>query len=90
MAQTATLFNLTIQLSDIDRGVYQPLDLRVARQPSETAEFMLARVLAYCLEYQEGIVLTEGVAAVDEPAVLVRDLTGLVTAWIDPGSQRGL
>lgn len=86
MAQTATLFTLGIQLSDVDRGVYEQLDLRVARQPSETAEFMLARVLAYCLEYREGIVLTEGVAAVDEPAVLVRDLTGRVTAWIEVGA----
>lgn len=86
MALTATLFNLSIQLSDIDRNVYQTLELRIARQPSETAEFMLTRVLAYCLEYQDGIVLTEGVAAVDEPAVLVRDLTGRVTAWIEVGA----
>lgn len=86
MALTATLFNLSIQLSDIDRGVYETLELRIARQPSETAEFMLTRVLAYCLEYQEGIALTEGVAAVDEPAVLVRDLTGRITAWIEVGA----
>jgi uncharacterized protein YaeQ len=86
MALTATLYTLTIQLADIDRGVYENFELRVARQPSETAEYMLARVLAYCLEYQEGIALTEGVAAVDEPAVLVRDLTGRITAWIEIGA----
>lgn len=86
MAQTATLYNFTIQLADMDRGVYENFELRVARQPSETAEYMLTRVLAYCLEYQEGIVLTEGVAAVDEPAVLVRDLTGRITAWIEVGA----
>lgn len=85
MAQTATVHTLSIQLSDIDRGVYESFDLRVARQPSETAEFMLTRVLAYGLEYGEGVVLTEGVAAVDEPAVLGRDLTGRVTAWIEVG-----
>ena len=85
MAQTATVHTLSLQISDIDRGVYESFDLRVARQPSETAEFMLARVLAYALEFQEGVVLTEGVAAVDEPAVLVRDLTGRVTAWIEVG-----
>ncbi|WP_028008034.1 YaeQ family protein [Solimonas flava] len=86
MAQTATLYHFTIQLADVDRGVYADFELRVARQPSETAEFMLARVLAYCLEYQDGIALTEGVAAVDEPALLVRDLTGRVTAWIEIGA----
>jgi uncharacterized protein YaeQ len=86
MALTATLYTFTIQLADIDRGVYENFELRVARQPSETAEYMLARVLAYCLEYQEGITLTEGVAAVDEPALLVRDLTGRITAWIEIGA----
>ncbi|AXQ28680.1 hypothetical protein D0B54_08305 [Solimonas sp. K1W22B-7] len=86
MAQTATLHHFAIQLADMDRGVYENFELRVARQPSETAEFMLTRVLAYCLEYQEGIVLTEGIAAVDEPAVVVRDLTGRTTAWIEVGA----
>jgi uncharacterized protein YaeQ len=85
MAQTATIYTLTVDLNDMDRGVYETLDLRVARHPSETAEYMLVRVLAYCLEYQEGIALTEGVSSGDEPALLVRDLTGRVTAWIEVG-----
>lgn len=86
MALTATLHTFTLQLADMDRGVYADFELRVAQQPSETAEFMLVRLLAYCLEYAEGIALTEGVAAVDEPAVLVRDLTGRITAWIEVGA----
>lgn len=86
MALTATLYNFTVQLADMDRGVYADFTLRVAQQPSETVEFMLVRVLAYCLEYTDGIMLTEGVAAVDEPAVLVRDLTGRITAWIEVGA----
>ena len=86
MALTATLHHFSVQLANIDRGVYETLELRVARQPSETAEYMLSRLLAYCLEYQDGIAFTEGVAAVDEPAVLVRDLTGRITAWIEVGA----
>jgi uncharacterized protein YaeQ len=85
VALTATIYQFGIELADIDRGVYETLDLRVARQPSETVEYMLTRVLAYCLEYEDGIALTEGVAAGDEPAVIVRDLTGRVTAWIEVG-----
>ena len=86
MALTATLHHFSVQLANIDKGVYETLELRVARQPSETAEYMLSRLLAYCLEFQEGIAFTEGVAAVDEPAVLVRDLTGRITAWIEVGA----
>jgi uncharacterized protein YaeQ len=69
----------------MDRGVFETLDLHVARHPSETIEYMVVRVLAYCLEYQEGIELTEGVSSGNEPALLVRDLTGRVTAWIEVG-----
>lgn len=86
MALTATIHTFAIELADVDRGVYEKLDLRVAQQPSETAEYMLSRVLAYCLEYTEGISFTEGVAAGDEPAVLVRDLTGRITTWIEVGA----
>nr|BFF09258.1 YaeQ family protein [Microbacterium flavescens] len=60
--------------------------LRVARHPSETDAFMMTRVLAYCLEYEEGIAFSEGISATDEPAVLVRDLTGRLTAWIEVGA----
>src|SRR5467141_1361530 len=85
MARTATIYSLDTELADIDRGVYEKFGVRMARQPSETLEYMLTRFLAYCLEYTEGIELTEGVAGGDEPAVLVRDLTGRVTAWIEVG-----
>lgn len=87
MALGATLHTFTVQLADVDRGVYQDLELRVARHPSETAEYMLTRVLAYCLEYEDGIAFSDGgVSDADEPAVLVRDLTGRLTAWIDVGA----
>lgn len=86
MAAGATIHTFDVQLADVDRGVYDELTLRVARHPSETDAYMLTRLLAYCLEYEEGIAFTEGVAATDEPAVLVRDLTGRVTAWIEVGA----
>jgi uncharacterized protein YaeQ len=87
MATGATLHTLTLHLSDIDRGVYQELELRMARHPSETTEFLITRLLAYCLEYTDGIAFSDGgVSSTDEPAVLVRDLTGRITAWIEVGA----
>ena len=85
MALTATIYNLSVDLADIDRGVYEKIELCIARQPSETIEYMFMRVMAYCLEYGDGIELTQGVAAGNDPAVLIRDLTGRVTAWIEVG-----
>ena len=69
MPAGTTVYSFSLELSDTDRNVYQSLELRIARHPSETAEYLLARVLAYCLEWQDGIALTDGIAAVDEPAV---------------------
>ncbi len=85
MALSATIYHFSIDLADMDRGVFETVDLRVARHPSETIEYMVVRVLAYCLEFQEGIELTEGVSAGDVPALLVRDLTGQITCWIEVG-----
>lgn len=86
MALGATIHTFTVQLADVDRGVYEELALRVARHPSETEAYMVTRLLAYCLEFEEGIAFSEGISSTDEPAVLVRDLTGQVTAWIEVGA----
>lgn len=85
MALTATIYQIAVELSDVDRGVYAMLDLRLARQPSESAEYMAVRLLAYCLEYADGIAFTQGVAAKDEPAVWIQDRTGRLLAWIEVG-----
>ncbi|HEX2061939.1 MAG TPA: YaeQ family protein, partial [Thermoanaerobaculia bacterium] len=50
------------------------------------AEYLVTRVLAYCLEYREGIAFAAGgVSDAEEPAVLVRDLTGRIVTWIEIG-----
>lgn len=86
MALGATMHTFDVQLADVDRGAYEELSLRIARHASETDVFMMTRLLAYCLEYEEGIAFSEGISATDEPAVLVRDLTGRLIAWIEVGA----
>jgi uncharacterized protein YaeQ len=86
MALSSTIFTFEIDLADGDRAVYENLSLRVARHPSESGEFLIARVLAYCLEYQEGIEFSRGLSDADDPPVAVRDLTGAMRAWIDVGT----
>jgi uncharacterized protein YaeQ len=86
MALGATIHVFEIELADSDRGVYQSLTLRVARHPSETAEYLLTRVLAYCLEYTEGIAFSNGLSDPDEPTIGVRDLTGVLRVWIEVGA----
>lgn len=86
MALTATIYNFDVEVADNDRGVYESLALRVAQHPSESDEYLIARVLAYLLEYQEGIEFSRGVSDPDEPTIAIRDLTGKITTWIDIGT----
>jgi uncharacterized protein YaeQ len=86
MALSATMYVFEIELADSDRNIYANFELRAARHPSETAEYLLARVLAYCLEYTEGIAFSKGLSDPDEPAITVRDLTGALRAWIEVGA----
>jgi len=86
MALTATVYTFDVQLSHVDRGVYETITFKAAQHPSETDEFLIARVLAYCLEYTEGIAFSKGLAEPDEPAIAVRDLTGELRTWIDIGN----
>jgi uncharacterized protein YaeQ len=86
LALTATLYHFEIDLADSDRGVYEALMLRVARHPSESEEYLVARVLAYCLEYAEGIAFSSGLSDPEEPTLAVRDLTGAIRVWIEIGS----
>ncbi len=87
MATGATVYNFDIDLADADRSVYETLALRVARHPSESEEYLLTRVLAYALEFEEGIAFsTGGLSDPEEPALTVRDLTGALRSWIEIGS----
>jgi uncharacterized protein YaeQ len=79
------MYVFTVRLADADRAVYESLLLRVAQHPSETPEYLVARVLAYCLEYAEGITFSKGLSDPEEPAILVRDLTGVLQVWIEVG-----
>ena len=86
MALGATIYVFDIELADSDRGVYVSFEVRVARHPSEAPDYLITRVLAYCLEYTEGISFSNGLSTPDEPTIAVRDLTGALRAWIDVGA----
>lgn len=82
----ATIYKFDIDLADADRQVYESLALQVARHPSESDAYLVARVLAYALEFTEGIDFSRGgLSDPEEPAIVVRDLTGAIRVWIEVG-----
>lgn len=87
MALPSTMRRFEIELADSDRGVYETLDLRVAQHPSEGDVYLVARMLARCLEHADGIDFNPGGVSDDElPALVLRDLTGQLVAWIEVSS----
>lgn len=87
LALTATIYKFDIDLSDADRQVFETLGVQAARHPSESEEFLVTRVLAYALEFTNGITFSRGgVSDPEEPAIAVRDLTGSIRVWIDIGA----
>ena len=86
MALTSTIYNFDVELADVDRGVYETLAIRAALHPSETEDSLLTRLLAYCLEYEEGLAFSKGLSDGDEPALWVREPDGRIRAWIEIGA----
>lgn len=81
------LYRFNIELSNIDRGVYETLDFRVAQHPSEAAPYLLTRVLAYALSYQQGLDFSpKGLGDPDAPALQLLNHHNTIDMWIEIGN----
>ncbi len=85
MAKASTLYRFQIELADIDRSVYESLDLRVACHPSEDAERLVVRVLARAIAHEEGLEFGKGLSNAEDPALWLQSPLGDVDLWIDVG-----
>ncbi|UYG00891.1 MULTISPECIES: YaeQ family protein [unclassified Halomonas] len=85
MALSATPYKVDLNLTDLDRNVYETLRFTVARHPSETEERLCARLLAFVLWYGEALGFGRGLSDVDEPALWEKSLDGRVLHWIEVG-----
>ena len=86
MALPATIQRFHIELADVDRNVFETVDLRTARHPSETEIYLVTRIIACLLHHDDGAEMSRaGLCDPDDPPVLAKDLTGQMTHWIDLG-----
>jgi uncharacterized protein YaeQ len=86
-APTASLFRFRIELADIDRGVYESLDFRVAQHPSENLPYLLTRVLAFALNAGQNLSFSAGgLSDPDEPCMSAPGTRGGTTLWIEIGN----
>lgn len=81
-----TVLRFSIALSDVERELFTDLDLRLARHPSETSEYLVTRVLAAALLWREGLTFASGgLSDKDRPALFVED-AGRVELWVEVGA----
>ncbi len=85
MAPNATIFKAILHIVDVDRHYYQDHTVTLARHPSETDERMMIRLLAFMLHADEALSFGRGLSSDDEPALWQKDLTGVITRWIEVG-----
>jgi uncharacterized protein YaeQ len=87
MAQPSTLHRFQIELSDIDRAIYKPFDFRMARHPSESAQYLLTRLFAYLLNDREYLEFSPGgLSDPEAPALSATTPHGEILVWIEIGN----
>lgn len=87
MALPSKLYRFKIELSNLDKNIYQSLDFRLAQHPSESLDYLLTRVFAYSLSYQEGLEISAtGLADPDGPAISLANPRGGYALWIEIGN----
>ncbi len=81
------IYRFQIELSDIERAVYETLDFRVAQHPSEHMPYLLTRVLAFALNTQVDLAFSAtGLHDPDTAAISVPDTFGGFKLLIEIGS----
>jgi len=85
MALRSTVHKLELSIADIDRGVYGDHSLTLALHPSETAERMMLRVLAFILWADPDLRFGPGLSSEGEPDLMQVDPTGRLQRWIEVG-----
>ncbi len=85
MALPATLLHFDLRLVHADHGLEQALSFKVARHPSETAERVWLRVLAFAWKWREGLAFGPGLCEPEAPDLLVSTPDGRTSLVVRVG-----
>lgn len=85
MALKASIYKATLNVTDMDRHVYQEYPLTLACHPSETEARMMLRLLVFALYADDRLEFGRGISTDDEPDLWQKSLTGEIELWIDLG-----
>lgn len=85
MALNATIYKVDLHVADANRQHYRSYSLTVARHPSETAERMMVRLIAFAKHATDNLIFTRGISETDEPDLWLKDLTDAIDLWVEVG-----
>jgi uncharacterized protein YaeQ len=85
MALKSTVYRLNLHVSDMNRAHFAEYPITLARHPSETAERLMMRIVAFCLFADEALRFGAGLSSAGEPDLVLADLTGAIKLWIEVG-----
>ncbi|TMP34804.1 YaeQ family protein [Pseudoalteromonas rubra] len=85
MALKSTILKANLSLSDMDRHVYQDISVTLAQHPSENAQRVMVRLLAFALEYQDGLSFSKGLCVEDEPDIWLKNYSDEIELWLSVG-----
>jgi uncharacterized protein YaeQ len=90
MALKSTVCKATVEIADMDRGLYATHAITLARHPSETDERMMVRLLAFALQvpaddHDGNLVFARGLSDTEEPDLWQHSLDGQLRHWLEVG-----
>jgi uncharacterized protein YaeQ len=85
MAVKATVYRAELEIVDMDRNYYATHRLTLACHPSETAERLMIRLLAFAHNANDRLEFGKGISDSNEPDLWQKDLTGEIELWIELG-----
>lgn len=90
MAIKATVFKANLQIADMERSLYATHQVTLPRQPSETDERLMMRLLAFALnvpadDHDGALLFGKGMSDADEPDIWQHSLDNRLRHWIEVG-----
>ncbi len=85
MAIKPTIYKLRIAISDFNREFYDSIGLTVALHPSENLPRMMARIVVFCLNAQDGLTFTKGLSEVEQPDIWLQQADEHIALWLEVG-----
>lgn len=85
MSFVEAFYTFSIEIVDPDRQRYESVRVKAPKHPLEEMEAFYARIMAFALSYEEGLVFSQGLYTPQEPAAWKKDLIGNVLTWVEVG-----